>query len=100
MTVTSRGTPRTGHCCSTGCRSSASTELAPADGAFYVYADVGHLTDDSMQWCHRLLADTGVATAPGIDFDTDVGNQFVRFSFAGTPADVTEALHRMEPWLG
>jgi aspartate/methionine/tyrosine aminotransferase len=74
--------------------------LAPADGAFYVYADVGHLTDDSMRWCHRLLADTGVATAPGIDFDTDVGNRFVRFSFAGTPTDVTEALHRMQAWLG
>ena len=38
--------------------------LAPADGAFYVYADIGHLTDDSMAWCHRLLDETGVATAP------------------------------------
>ena len=73
--------------------------LAPADGAFYVYADVGHLTDDSMAFCHRLLADTGVATAPGIDFDTAVGNRFVRFSFAGTPQDATEALRRMEAWL-
>jgi aspartate/methionine/tyrosine aminotransferase len=73
--------------------------LAPADGAFYVYADVGHLTDDSMAFCHRLLADTGVATAPGIDFDTAAGNRFVRFSFAGTPEDATEALRRMEAWL-
>jgi aspartate/methionine/tyrosine aminotransferase len=73
--------------------------LAPADGAFYVYADVGHLTDDSMAFCHRLLADTGVATAPGIDFDTAVGNRFVRFSFAGTPEDARQALHRMEGWL-
>ena len=39
--------------------------LAPADGAFYVYADIGHLTDDSYAWCLRLLAETGVATAPG-----------------------------------
>jgi aspartate/methionine/tyrosine aminotransferase len=74
--------------------------LAPADGAFYVYADVGHLTDDSMAFCHRLLEDTGVATAPGIDFDTDIGNRFVRFSFAGTPEDAAEALRRMEGWLG
>ena len=44
--------------------------LAPADGAFYVYADIGHLTDDSYAWCLRLLDETGVATAPGIDFDT------------------------------
>jgi aspartate/methionine/tyrosine aminotransferase len=73
--------------------------LAPADGAFYAYADVGHLTDDSMAWCHRLLEETGVATAPGIDFDTVDGNRFVRFSFAGTPDDVAEALKRMEAWL-
>ena len=72
---------------------------APADGAFYVYADIGHLTDDSMAWCHRLLDETGVATAPGIDFDTLVGNRFVRLSFAGSPEDVAEALHRMEAWL-
>jgi aspartate/methionine/tyrosine aminotransferase len=73
--------------------------LAPADGAFYVYADVGHLTDDTMAFCHRLLADTGVATAPGIDFDTRTGNRFVRFSFAGAPDEIGEALQRLEAWL-
>jgi aspartate/methionine/tyrosine aminotransferase len=73
--------------------------LAPADGAFYVYADVSHLTDDSMAFCHRLLAETGIATAPGIDFDTRTGNRFVRMSFAGSPAEVTEALRRLEAWL-
>jgi aspartate/methionine/tyrosine aminotransferase len=73
--------------------------LAPADGAFYVYADLGHLTEDSMAFCHRLLDQTGVATAPGIDFDTEVGNRFVRFSFAGGPDDSREALDRMERWL-
>jgi aspartate/methionine/tyrosine aminotransferase len=73
--------------------------LAPADGAFYVYADVGHLTDDSMAFCHTLLAETGVATAPGVDFDTAMGNHFVRLSFAGSPAEVAEALARLEAWL-
>jgi aspartate/methionine/tyrosine aminotransferase len=73
--------------------------LAPADGAFYVYADVAHLTDDSMAFCRRLLADTGVATAPGIDFDTEVGNRFVRMSFAGRPEEITEALSRIRHWL-
>jgi aspartate/methionine/tyrosine aminotransferase len=73
--------------------------LAPADGAFYVYADISHLTDDSMAWCHRLLAETGVATAPGIDFDTTAGGRFVRMSFAGSPADVAEALDRLGAWL-
>ncbi len=74
-------------------------KLAPADGAFYVYADVSHLTDDSMAFCHRLLADTGVATAPGVDFDTIAGNRFVRLSFAGSTDEVGAALGRLESWL-
>jgi aspartate/methionine/tyrosine aminotransferase len=74
-------------------------KLAPADGAFYVYADVSHLTDDSMSFCHRLLRETGVATAPGIDFDTAEGGRFVRLSFAGTPEEISAALGRLEPWL-
>ncbi len=73
--------------------------LAPADGAFYVYADVSHLTDDSMAFCHRLLAETGIAAAPGIDFDTAAGNRFLRMSFAGAPAEIAEALQRLEAWM-
>jgi aspartate/methionine/tyrosine aminotransferase len=73
--------------------------LAPADGAFYVYADVGHLTGDSMAFCRRLLAETGVATAPGIDFDTASGQRFIRMSFAGHPDEVEEALDRLGSWL-
>ena len=49
-----------------------------------MYADVGHLTDDSMAFAHRLLSETGVALAPGIDFDTAEGSRFVRMSFAGS----------------
>jgi aspartate/methionine/tyrosine aminotransferase len=74
--------------------------LAPADGAFYVYADVGHLTDDSYAWCKRLLEETGVAIAPGIDFDTRRGNEFVRLSFAGTAGEIEEGLDRLGRWLG
>jgi len=78
------------------------TELAPADGAFYVYADIGHLCGDegATAWCARLLTDTGVALAPGIDFDTVHGNRMVRLSFAGATADIQEALTRLEKWLG
>ena len=74
--------------------------LAPADGAFYVYADIGHLTDDSYSWCLRLLDETGVATAPGIDFDTRRGNEFVRLSFAGSTEEITEGINRLGQWLG
>ena len=73
--------------------------LAPTDGAFYVYADVSGFTDDSLGFCSKLLSDTGVAIAPGIDFDTARGNAFVRLSFAGPTADIDEALRRIGPWL-
>jgi aspartate/methionine/tyrosine aminotransferase len=73
--------------------------LAPADGAFYVYADIAHLTDDSMAWTYRLLAETGVALAPGVDFDPVDGPRWVRFSFAGATEDVTGALERLGRWL-
>jgi aspartate/methionine/tyrosine aminotransferase len=75
------------------------TNLAPADGAFYVYADVGHLTDDSMGFAHDLLGKTGVAVAPGIDFDTEVGHRHIRLSFAGPRADVTTGLTRLADFL-
>jgi aspartate/methionine/tyrosine aminotransferase len=73
--------------------------LAPADGAFYVYADISEFTSDSLSFCAKLLADTGVAIAPGIDFDTVHGNSFVRLSFAGATSDIEEALRRIGGWL-
>ena len=73
--------------------------IAPPDGAFYVYADVGHLTDDSLGFCEGLLRDTGVATAPGVDFDPVEGRRFIRFSFAVSTAEVREALDRLKPWF-
>ncbi|MCW1958963.1 MAG: pyridoxal phosphate-dependent aminotransferase [Mycobacterium sp.] len=73
--------------------------LAPPDGAFYVYADVSDFTTDSLTFCEKLLADTGLAIAPGIDFDTVEGNSFVRLSFAGPASDIHEALRRLGPWL-
>jgi aspartate/methionine/tyrosine aminotransferase len=75
------------------------TRLAPADGAFYVYADVSDFTSDSLGFCERLLADTGLAIAPGIDFDTTRGSSFVRLSFAGPSADVNEGIRRLGRWL-
>jgi aspartate/methionine/tyrosine aminotransferase len=72
--------------------------FAPADGAFYLYAEVGHLTNDSAEFCRRLLAETGVAITPGIDFDPRRGHRTVRFSFAGATADMAEAARRLERW--
>ena len=72
--------------------------LAPADGAFYIYADVSQLTDDSEEFCRRMLADTGVAATPGVDFDAERGHQFIRFSFAGSAADIAAAADRLLAW--
>lgn len=74
-------------------------KLAPADGAFYAYADVSHLTNDTYAWSQRLLAETGVALAPGIDFDTRRGHEFVRLSFAGSADDIVVGLDRLAGWL-
>ncbi|THD83298.1 MAG: aminotransferase class I/II-fold pyridoxal phosphate-dependent enzyme [Phenylobacterium sp.] len=75
------------------------SEIAPPDGAFYIWADVGHLTDDSLAFCKRLLRDTGVATAPGIDFDPVEGRHFIRLSFAVSTPLIEEAIARMIPWF-
>lgn len=75
------------------------SRLAPADGAFYIYADVSDFTGDSLRFCEELLAETGLAIAPGVDFDTVRGGSFVRLSFAGPAADIDEAIRRLGPWL-
>ncbi len=73
--------------------------LAPTDGAFYVYADVSEHTEDSLAFCSKLLADTGVAIAPCIDFYTGQGHKFVRLSLAGPTRDIEEALRREGHWI-
>ena len=72
--------------------------LAPADGAFYIYADVSRLTNDSGEFCRRMLAETGVAATPGLDFDAERGHRFIRFSFAGSAADIAAAAGRLLEW--
>ena len=73
--------------------------LAPADGAFYIYAEVGHLTNDSEAFCRQILAETGVAMAPGTDFDRERGRATVRISFAGDTATMGEAARRLQACL-
>jgi aspartate/methionine/tyrosine aminotransferase len=74
--------------------------LAPADGAFYLYADVARLTNDSEEFCRRMLAEAGVAATPGRDFDPERGHHYLRFSFAGATADMGEAGRRLAEWRG
>jgi aspartate/methionine/tyrosine aminotransferase len=72
--------------------------LAPADGAFYLYADIAHLTNDSSEFCRRMLREIGVAMTPGIDFDRARGHQTLRLCFAGDSATIAEAARRLKAW--
>jgi aspartate/methionine/tyrosine aminotransferase len=74
-------------------------DIAPPDGAFYIYADVRRFTDNSLKFCEDILRNTGVATAPGIDFDPVDGRHFMRFSFAVATAQVEDAIERLRPYL-
>ncbi len=72
--------------------------LSPAEGAFYLFADISDRSNDSMAFCARILAETGVAVTPGVDFDRTRGNRFVRFSYCGPEADMIEAAERLKAW--
>jgi aspartate/methionine/tyrosine aminotransferase len=74
--------------------------LSPCDGAFYFYADVSRLTDDSEAFCERMLTEASVAITPGIDFDRERGRRFVRFSFAGPTEQIETACASLKRWLG
>lgn len=75
------------------------TRIAPADGAFYLYADVGDLTRDSLAWCRELLDATGVALNTGKDFDGVRGDRFIRISFAVSTAETICAIECLDAWL-
>ncbi|MDY0873178.1 pyridoxal phosphate-dependent aminotransferase [Dongia rigui] len=72
--------------------------LITTDGAFYIYANVARLTNDSLDFCRRMLSETGVAATPGIDFDPARGRHFMRFCFSGATADMVEAARRLKEW--
>ncbi len=71
----------------------------PVDGAFYLYADVSAFTDDSLAFAKRMLEEAGVAATPGVDFDPVRGSRFVRFCYAGSAAEMREAVERIGGWL-
>ena len=73
--------------------------FAPPDGAFYIYADVSHLTTDSTRFCSDMLEEIGVAVTPGVDFDRARGSSTLRISYAGSPEDVALGVERLGAWL-
>jgi len=71
----------------------------PADGAFYLYADVSRFTNDSFDFARRMLEEAHVAATPGIDFDPVHGKSYLRFSYAGSAQDTQQAVERITGWL-
>ena len=76
------------------------TKIAPPDGAFYIYADVSALTQDSLAFSAELLREAGVAVTPGLDFDKVRGGRTLRFSYASATADIVEGLRRLQDYMG
>jgi aspartate/methionine/tyrosine aminotransferase len=76
------------------------TDFLPADGAFYLYADVSKFTTDSFDFAKQMLEQAHVATTPGSDFDPIHGKSYIRFSYASSTEDMHEAVARISKWLG
>jgi aspartate/methionine/tyrosine aminotransferase len=74
------------------------SKFAPADGAFYLYCDVGDMTNDALAFAKAMLEEAGVAATPGVDFDAERGQRYLRFSYAGTTADMAEGARRLKEW--
>jgi aspartate/methionine/tyrosine aminotransferase len=75
------------------------TRLSPAEGAFYLFADITERSNDSTAFCARMLAEAGIAVTPGVDFDHARGNRFLRFSYCGPEDDMRAAAERLKAWL-
>ncbi|MBY0355829.1 MAG: aminotransferase class I/II-fold pyridoxal phosphate-dependent enzyme [Rickettsiales bacterium] len=73
--------------------------LNQADGAFYLYANVSGISHDSREFCRRMLHEIGVCAVPGLDFDTQRGHQYVRFSYSGETSVIAEACARLKAWV-
>jgi aspartate/methionine/tyrosine aminotransferase len=74
-------------------------KFLPVDGAFYLYADISRFSNDSLDFAKRMLEQAHVAATPGIDFDPVNGHNFLRFCYAGSAAEMREAVERIGNWL-
>lgn len=74
-------------------------EIAPPDGAFYIYANIERFSSDSMALCQTILEETGVVLAPGIDFDPEQGHRYIRISFAVSKEETRDAIARLKNWF-
>jgi len=74
------------------------TDFAPADGAFYIYANISHLSDNSEEFCSKMLSEAKVSTTPGVDFDLTRGQTSIRICYADSEQNIIEACNRLKNW--
>jgi aspartate/methionine/tyrosine aminotransferase len=100
MEAVKRGYLENRHILIEGLPKAGLTKFLPADGAFYLYADVSDFTSDSYDFAKKMLEQAHVAATPGVDFDPFHGRNFIRFSYARSAEDMREAVKRIARWLG
>jgi aspartate/methionine/tyrosine aminotransferase len=99
MELVKRGYEANRHILITGLPQAGLSDFLPADGAFYLYADVSKFTSDSYEFARNMLEQAHVAATPGVDFDPIRGRSFVRFSYARSEAEMRDAVARLARWL-
>jgi aspartate/methionine/tyrosine aminotransferase len=99
MEIVKRGYETNRRILITGLPQAGLSEFLPADGAFYLYADVSKFTSDSYEFARKMLEQAHVAATPGVDFDPVHGRSFVRFSYARSAAEMHDAVARITRWL-
>jgi aspartate/methionine/tyrosine aminotransferase len=99
MELVKRGYEANRHILITGLPQAGLSDFLPADGAFYLYADVSKFTSDSYEFARKMLEQAHVAATPGVDFDPIHGRSFVRFSYARSAAEMHDAVARITRWL-
>jgi aspartate/methionine/tyrosine aminotransferase len=100
MEAVKRGYLENRHILIEGLPKAGLSKFLPADGAFYLYADVSDFTSDSYEFAKKMLEQAHVAATPGVDFDPFHGRNFIRFSYARSAEDMREAVKRIARWLG
>ncbi|WP_438278715.1 pyridoxal phosphate-dependent aminotransferase [Nitrobacter sp.] len=99
MEIVKRGYDANRHILIAGLPQAGLSDFLPADGAFYLYADVSKFTSDSHEFARKMLEEAHVAATPGVDFDPVRGRSFLRFSYARSAAEMREAVARIARWL-
>ncbi|MGH1456125.1 MAG: pyridoxal phosphate-dependent aminotransferase [Alphaproteobacteria bacterium] len=74
------------------------TDFTNGAGAFYIYADIHNLSNNSENFCTTMLDEALVSTTPGLDFDLTRGHKSIRICYADSEENIIEACKRLKNW--